>query len=256
MDGDRRRLLFGLVVGSLLVVSGVVPQPVFGSPYQTSQPAPYLHQAVPEDDSQFERLVELYEFDPDDPTTVDSLSPTGRLAVERTLASEPSDDGWLRYELPVCKDSMLVCDSVREPPTDFQYGEGTPAEVFTIIEADGDRYLFQTGVQTGTGLNDGLGDQPTSTYLWLFGLLPFGVVVIVSNVISEKTGQRRLPTLLTAVGGGLLVVGLAVPYLTVAGVVSYDPIATQLLVGVVGVTLLAVGVLVVQTVQYAGSTGN
>lgn len=256
MDGDRRRLLFGLVVGSLLLLSGVVPQPVFASPYQTSEPAPYVHQAVPEDDSQFRNLVDLYGFDSDAARSVESLSPTGQLAVERTIASEPRRDGWLRYELPVCKDSMLACDSVREPPTDFQYGEGTPAEVFTIIESDGDRYLFQTGVQTGTDLSNGLGDQPTATYLWLFGLLPFGVIVIVSEVIGLKTGRRRLPTLITAVGGGLFVAGVAVPYFTVAGMLSYAAIATQLLVSVVGLTLLAAGGLVAQTVQYAGSTGN
>lgn len=256
MDGDRRRLLLGLGIGSLLVFSGVVPQPIFGSPYQTEEPAPYLHQAAPEDSSQFETLVDLYEFDPESATPVEELSPIGQQAVERTIASQPSDDGWLRYELPVCKASMLVCDSVREPPGEFTYGEGTPQQVFTIIEVDGQRYLFQTGVQTGADLNDGLGDQPVSTYLWIFGLLPFGAILITTTAIGHRTGQRRLPTVLTAIGAGLLVAGLAVPYLTVAGVVSYTAISTVLLAGVVALTLLAVGGLVWQTVQYAGATGT
>lgn len=253
MDADRRRLLFGLVVGSLLICSGVLPQPVFASPYQTSEPAPYLHQAVPADHSRFESLVDLYEFDPSTATPVEELSPVGQQAVDRTIAVSPDADGWHRYELPVCRDEMLVCDSVREPPSDFQYGEGPPEHVFTIIEADGERYLFQTGVQTNAGLTDGVGDQPTSTYIWLFGLLPFGAVVIASQAIGQQTGQRRLPAALTAVGGGLLVIGLAVPYLDVAGILSYAELSTQLGVGVGGLTVLAVGALVWQTVQYTGT---
>jgi len=256
MDGDRRRLVFGLVVGSLLIFSGIVPQPIFGSPYETEEPAPYLHQAVPEDDSQFVSLVDLYEFDPESATPVAQLSPLAQQTVERTVTSQPGGDGWLRYELPVCKDSMVVCDSVREPPGEFHYGEGTPEQVFTIIEVDGERYLFQTGVQTGANLSNGLGDQPVSTYLWIFGLLPFGAVLIAATAIGHQTGHNRLSTLLTVVGAGLLVVGLAVPYLTVAGVISYAAIATQLLAGVVALTLLAVGGLVWQTVQYVGSTEN
>ncbi|MFW5977642.1 MAG: hypothetical protein ACOCP2_00210 [Halohasta sp.] len=253
MDGDRRRLLTGLVVGALLLLSGVVPYPVFGSPYQTAEPAPYLHQAVDEDDPDFESLVDLYEFDPEAATSVEDLSPTGQLAVERTIAAEPDRRGWHRYELPVCRDVMVVCDSVRSPPPEFQYGEASPQEVFTIVEADGQRYLFQTGVQNETGLSDGFGDQPPSTYLWLFGLLPLGAVVIATNVIAQQTGQQRIPSVLTAVGAGLLVVGVALPYLSVFGVVSYDAIAPALLVGVGVVTLGAVGGLVWQTIQYTGA---
>jgi hypothetical protein len=256
MDADRRQLLVGFGVGLLLIFSGVVPHPVFGSPYETSDPAPYLHEAVPEDHNRFESLVDLYNFTPESATSVETLSPTGQQVVDRTISSEPDAEGWLRYELPVCRDSMLVCDSVREPPAEFEYDEGPPQQVFTIIEADGNRYLFQTGVPTGTGLTDGLGDQPESTYIWIFGLLPFGVIVIAVQAIGQQTGQRRLPAVLTAGGIGLLVVGFAVPYLTVAGVISYDALSRPLLFGVVGVTLLAVGGLVWQTVQYAGSAGR
>jgi hypothetical protein len=252
MDGDRRRLRLGLVVGTLLLLSGVVPYPVFGSPYQTNEPAPYLHQAVDEDQADFGNLVDLYGFDSETATSVEELSPTGQLAVKRTIASGPDSDGWYRYELPVCRDVMAVCDSVREPPAEFQYGEAAPEDVFTIIEADGQRYLFQTGVQEGTGLSDGFGDQPTSTYVWLFGLLPLGAIVIATNAIAQQTGANRIPTVLTAVGGALLIVGLAVPYLSVTGVVSYDAIAQPLLVGVVGTTLGAAGGLVWQTIQYTG----
>lgn len=253
MDGDRRGLLVSLAVGLLLMSSGVLPQPVFASPYQTSEPAPYLHQAVPADDSDFERYVELYEFDPSTATPVDELSPVGQQAVERTIAESPDDDGWHRYELPVCRDEMLVCDSVREPPGDFQYSEGPPEQVFTIIEADGERYLLQTGVQSDAGLTDGLGDQPTSTYVWLFGLLPFGVIVVASRAIGHQMGQRRLPAALTAVGGGLLVAGLAVPYLHLTGFISYPELSGVFVVAIGSLTLLAVGALVWQTVQYTGA---
>ena len=119
MDGSRRRLIVGLVVGVLLLTSGVVPHPVFGSPYETSEPAPYLHQAVPEGSDQFDRLVGLYEFDPASSTPVGDLSPVARDAVERTVDREPDADGWRRYELPVCRGSVVVCDSVRAPPADF-----------------------------------------------------------------------------------------------------------------------------------------
>ncbi|WP_253736529.1 hypothetical protein [Halohasta salina] len=250
MDADRRRLGVGLVVGALLLTSGVIPHPVFGSPYETREPAPYLHQAVPEGSDQFDRLVDLYEFDPESLTPVTELSPAARTAVERTVDREPEADGWRRYELPVCRESVLVCDSVREPPADFEYGEGPPAAVFRLVSVDGERYLLQTGVQTGAGLSDGLGDQPASTYLWLGGLLPFGVVVIASQAIAQRTGERRLPALLTAAGGGLVVAGVAVPYLVVAGVASYEAIVGPVTIGVIGATALAVAALITQTVRY------
>lgn len=256
MDGDRRRLALGLVVGMLLLLSGVIPHPVFASPYETGDPEPYLHQAVAEDDELYDRFVELYGFDSADATPVDALSPTGQLVVERTIASE-REGNWQRYALPVCRPTLLVCDSVREPPTDFQYSEGEPAEVFRLIEVDGERYLFQTGVQTGGGTDGtGFSDAPISTFIWLFGLLPFGAVVIASHAISQKTGQPQVSTVLTATGAGLFVVGLAVPYLVVLSGLSYAELSMPLLAGVVGLTLVAVGGLVWQTVQYANATDS
>lgn len=254
MDGDRRRLAVGLAVGLLLILSGVIPHPVFASPYETDDPAPYLHQAVSEGDELYERFGVLYAFEPEDATPVDELSSTGQLAVERTLASE-RDGQWHRYELPVCRSTLVVCDSVREPPADFHYGEGDPDEVFRLIEVDGERHLFQTGVQPdgGTESTD-VGDQPMSTFIWLFGLVPFGAVVIASQAIGQKTGQRRIPTLLLLLGLGLFVAGLAVPYLVVFGGVPYANLSVPLVVGVICVTLLAVGGLIWQTVQYGNST--
>jgi len=249
MDGDRRRLLVGGVVGMLLILSGVFPHPVFGSPYETTAPAPYTHQAVGEDDRQFQTLVDQYGFEPADATPVESLSPTAQLAVEQTLESEPADN-WRQYELPVCRSTMLVCDSVREPPSEFHYGEGDPEEVFKLIEADGERYLFQTGVQTDAGSDSGFGDAPTSTFIWLFGLVPFGAVVLASNTIAQKTDERRIPTVMTAVGAGLVITGVAVPYLDVFGLFSYANGSVPLLVGVVAVALTGIGVLVWQTIQY------
>jgi len=250
MDGDRRRLGVGLVVGVLLLTSGVIPHPVFASPYETREPAPYLHQAVPEGSDQFDRLVDLYEFDPTTSTPAAELSPAARDAVERTVDREPDADGWRRYELPVCRGSVVVCDSVQEPPTDFEYGEGPPGEVFQLVSVGGKTYLLQTGVQTGAGLNDGLGDQPAATYLWLGGLLPFGVVVIASQAIAQRTGDHRLPTLVTVAGGGLVVAGVAVPYLVVAGVASYEAIVGPVTIGVIGATALAVAALITQAVRY------
>jgi len=254
MDGDRRRLAVGLAVGLLLILSGVVPHPVFGSPYETSDPAPYLHQAVSENDERYDRFVELYGFDSADATPLDELSEDGQLAVERTLATEPDGD-WHRYELPVCLSVMLVCDSVSEPPSDFQYGEGEPEEVFRLIEVDGERYLFQTGVQTDAGTESAeFGEAPISTFIWLLGLLPFGAIVLASQTISQKTGGCRIAGALTVMGAGLFVAGLAVPYLVVLGGLSYTELSVPLLVGVVGLTLVALGGLIWQTVQYGRST--
>lgn len=256
MDGDRRRLAVGLVVGVLLLLSGVIPHPVFASPYETGDPEPYLHQAVAEDDEIYDRFVELYGFDSADATPFDELSPTGQLVVERTLASE-REGNWHRYALSVCRPTMVVCDSVREPPSEFHYGEGEPDEIFRLIDVDGERYLFQTGVQTDGGTDTSeFGDAPISTVIWLFGLLPFGAVVIASQAISQKTGERRVPAVLTAMGAGLFVVGLAVPYLIMLSGASYAALSMPLLAGVVGVTLVAVGGLVWQTVQYANATDS
>jgi len=249
MDGDRRRLFVGLAVGMLLILSGTFPHPVFASPYETSEPAPYSHLAVAEDDRQYQGLVDLYGLEPADATPFENLSPTAQLAVERTLESEP-DDNWRRYELPVCRSTMLACDSVREPPAEFNYGEGTGEEVFQLIEVDGERYLFQTGVQTDAGSDSGFGDAPISTFIWLFGLVPFGATVVASQAIGQKTGERRIPAVLTTVGAGLVVAGLAVPYLVVFGLFSYADLSVPLLIGVVGVALGAISVLVWQTIQY------
>lgn len=250
MDGNRRRLVVGLAVGLLLLGSGVLPHPVFASPYETSEPAPYTHQAVTEDDSQYQQLVDLYGLDPATATPIAELSANGQQVVERTIESEPSND-WRRYELPVCRSTMLVCDSVREPPSDFQYGEGTPDEVFRLIEVDGDRYLFQTGVQSDAGTTAGFGEAPISTFIWLFGLIPFGAVVVASQAIGQKTGERRIPAVLTAVGAGLVGVGVAVPYLVVFGVASYAELSVPLLGGVIAVAVGGIAALVWQTVQYA-----
>jgi len=251
---DRHRLAIGLVVGLLLVVSGFVPHPILASPYETSEPAPYLHQAVSEDDSQFDQLVALYGFTPDDAVALDDLSPTARDAVERTLADDVAAGEWRQYELPVCATGMLVCDSVREPPSEFHYGEGTPDDIFTIIDVDGDRYLLQTGVQTDARTGVDLRSQPLSTFAWLFGLLPFGALVIASHVIGRATGERRVADVLTAGGAGVLALGVAVPYLAVFGVVDYDDVAVDLLIVAVGMAALAVGGLVYQAVQYAKTT--
>jgi len=249
MDGDRRRLFVGLAVGLLLIFSGLIPHPVFASPYETSDPAPYTHQAVSEDDSQFQQFVDLYDFDPAAATPITALSPTAQLAVERTIETEPTND-WRRYELPVCRSTMLVCDSVRQPPSEFHYGEGTPEEVFALIEVDGDRYLFQTGAQTDAGTTDRFDDEPLSTFMWLFGLIPFGAVVLASQAIGQKTGDHRAPTVVTAVGVGLVGAGFVVPYLVVFGMASYAELEVPLLLGVLAVAVGGLAVLVWQTVQY------
>jgi len=255
MDGSRRRLVLGIIVGSLLIVSGFLPHPILASPYETADPAPYLHQAVPEDDARFDRFVELYEFDPDaDAVSVEDLSPTGQLVVERTLDSERTSDGWQRYTLPVCASGMLVCDSVSEPPADFHYGEGSPERIFTIVEVDSERYMFQTGVQTDGGSGVDLRSQPLSTFSWVFGLLPFGVLLIASQVVGRSTGHRRVPDLLTVGGSGLLVAGIAVPYLTVFGVIDYDALAVEIFAAAVTATVLAAAGVVWLTVQYAKTT--
>lgn len=251
---DRHRLTVGLVVGSLLVLSGFAPHPILASPYETSEPAPYLHQAVSADDSQFDQLVALYGFDRENAIAIEELSPAAQTAVERTLADDAAAGEWRRYERSVCATGMLACDTVREPPSEFHYGEGTPDEVFTIIDVDGDRYLLQTGVQTDARTGVDLRSQPVSTFAWLFGLLPFGALVIASHVIGRATGERRVADVLTAGGAGLLALGIAVPYLTVFGVLTYDDVAIDLLIVAVGMAVLAAGGLVYQTVQYAKTT--
>ena len=254
MDTGRLRIAVAAVVSLLLVLSGVLPIPIAASPYETSDPAPYTHQAVPAESDRFDQLVELYEFDTDDAVDSDSLPPTDRLAVERTVATEPDSDGWHRYELPVCKSGLLFCDSVSDPPETFQYGEGSPDRIFTIVAVDGQQYLLQTGIQTGGGTAQDPLSQPIETYTWLLGLLPFGFFLGVSHVIGHRINRQRVPDLLTLGGGGLFAVGVAIPYLTVTGVIEYDSIATSLFVGTLAATLLAATAVVWLTVQYAQTT--
>jgi hypothetical protein len=255
MHRPRFGLLAGVVVATLLVVSGLLPHPIAASPYETSPPAPYFHQTVGEDDRQFDQLVERYGFDPEaDAVDGDSLSPTARTVVERSLAADRAAGGWRRYDLPVCATGMVVCDSVRDPPAAFHYGEGTPAAVFSVIVVDGERYLLQTGVQTDARGGDDPRNQPLSTYTWLGGLLPFGVLVLAGHAVGRAVDRHRVADALTVGGAGLLAVGIAVPYLTVFGILEYDTVAGALFAGSVAAAGLAAGVVVWLTVRYTSET--
>lgn len=256
MDATRSRLVVGIVIAVLLTTSGLLPLPIAASPYETTPPAPYLHQAVPDTSDRFDRLTAEYGFDPDDAVNASSLPSASRQVVERTVAGSPDADGWYRYELPVCVDGVLVCDSVREPPSAFTYGTAPPAEIFTIVDIDGDRYLFQTGVQPGADTTGDLRGQSVGIYTWLAGLLPLGVLVGAAAVIGHHSDRRRVADLVVALGGVVLAVGLVVPYLAVTDVVAYDAIAWPLfgaVLGAVGLALVGVAWL---AVGYAGTTGT
>jgi len=256
MSGTRSRLIVGVFIAVLLCTSGLLPLPIAASPYETTTPAPYLHQAVPETSDRFDRLTAEYGFDPDDAVDVSTLSPTGQQVVERTVTGSPDADGWYRYELPVCVDGVFGCDSVREPPTAFTYGTAQPSAIFTLVAVDGERYLFQTGVQPGADTTGDLRGQSVGTYTWLAGLLPLGVLVGAATLIGHHSDRRRVADLVVALGGVVLTAGLAVPYLVVGDVVAYDTIAWPLFGGVlaaVGVALVGVAWL---AVGYAGTTGT
>lgn len=256
MIGPRSRLAVGIGLAVLLATSGLLPHPIAASPYETTPPAPYLHQAVPETTDQFDRLTAEYGFDRDDAINAASLSPTSRQAVERTVAGSPDADGWYRYELPVCATGLLICDSVREPPEAFTYGTAPPGEIFTIVAVDGERYLLQTGVQPGADTTGDLRDGSISTYTWLAGLLPLGVLIGAATVISHHSGRHRVGELVIALGGIVLAVGLMSPYLVVADVISEDAIAWPLfgaVLGAVGVAVVGVAWL---AAGYAGTTGT
>jgi hypothetical protein len=248
--------MVGIGLAVLLATSGILPHPIAASPYETTSPTPYLHQAVPETSDRFDRLTAEYEFRPDTAVDASSLSPTSRQAVERTVAGSPDADGWYRYELPVCATGLLVCDSVREPPGAFTYGTAPPAEIFTIIAVDGERYLLQTGVQPGAETTGDLRDVSVSTYTWLVGLLPLGVLVGAATVISYHSGRHRVGDLVIALGGVVLVVGLASPYLVVVDMVSGDALGWPLFGAVLGtVGVAAVGVAWLAA-GYAETTGT
>ena len=256
MSTTRSRLVAGVLIAVVLCTSGLLPLPIAASPYETTAPAPYLHQAIPDTSDQFEQLTAEYGFDPDNAVDVSTLPAASQQAVERTVTNSPDADGWYRYELPVCVDGSLVCDSVRAPPTAFTYGTAQPAEIFTIIDVNDERYLLQTGVQPGADTGGDLRRQSVGTYTWLAGLLPLGVLVGAATVIGHHSSRQRGADLVVAIGGAVLVVGLAVPYLVVSGRVTYDAIAWPLFGGV----LLAVGVALVGVawlaVGYAGTAGT
>jgi len=256
MISAHSRLAIGIGLAVLLATSGLLPHPIAASPYETTPPAPYLHQATPETNDRFDRLTAEYEFDPDDAVDASSLPPASRQVVERTVAGSPNPDGWYRYELPVCTTGLLTCDSVREPPSTFTYGTAPPSEIFTIVAVDGDRYLLQTGVQPGADTTGDLRGQSVGTYTWLAGLLPLGVLVGAAAVISHHSDRRRVGDLVISLGGVVLAVGLAAPYLVVADVVADEAVGWPLFGGV----LLAVGAAAVGVawlaVGYAGTTGT
>jgi len=256
MSRAHSRLAVGVFIAVLLCTSGLLPLPIAASPYETTTPAPYLHQAVPETNDRFDRLTAEYGFARDNAVNASSLSPASHQVVERTVAGSPDTDGWYRYELPVCVDGVFICDSAREPPAAFTYGTAQPSEIFTLVAVDGERYLFQTGVQPGAETTGDLRGQSVGIYTWLAGLLPLGVLVGAAAVIGHHSDQRRVADLVIGFGGIVLGVGIAVPYLVVSDVVAYDAIAWPLfgaVVGAVGVALVGVAWL---AVGYAGTTGT
>ena len=256
MIGPRSRLVVGFGIAVLLATSGLLPHPIAASPYDTTPPAPYLHQAVPETTDRFDRLTAEYGFDPDDAVDSSSLSPASRQVVEQTVAGSPDPDGWYRYELPVCATGLAVCDSVREPPAAFTYGTAPPAEIFTVVAVDGDRYLLQTGIQPGADTTGDLRRQSVGTYTWLVGLLPLGVLVGAAAVISHHSDRRRIGDLLIALGGVVLAVGLAAPYLVVADVVGSETIAWPLFGVVLGAVAVAAAGVAFLAVGYAEATAT
>ena len=256
MSRTRSRLIVGVLIAVLLCTSGLLPLPIAASPYETTAPAPYLHQAVPETNDRFDRLTTEYGFDPDDAVDVSTLPAASQRVVEQTVAGSPDADGWYRYELSVCVDGVFVCDSAREPPTAFTYGTAQPSEIFTLVDVSGERYLLQTGIQPGADTTGDLRGQSVGIYTWLAGLLPLGVLVGAATVIGHHSDRRRVADLVVALGGVVLAIGLAVPYLIVGDVVAYDTVAWPLFGGVlaaVGVALAGVAWL---AVKYAGSTGT
>lgn len=252
----RSRLVVGVFIAVVLCTSGLLPPPIATSPYETTAPAPYLHQAVPETNDRFDRLTTEYSFEPDNAVDVSTLPPAGQRVVERTVAGSPDADGWYRYELPVCVDGVLGCDSVRAPPAAFTYGTAPPSEIFTVVDVDGERYLLQTGVQPGADTTGDLRGQSVGIYTWLAGLLPLGVLVGAATIIGHHSDRRRVADLVVAAGGIVLGVGLAVPYVVVGDVVAYDTIAWPLFGGVLAAVAVALVGVAWLAVEYAGTTGT
>ncbi len=137
--------------------------------------------------------------------------------VARDVFDETRSDADNAFTIPICNEWMRTCDAYYESdvPDEFQYGavghNVGEAELYSVIEHDGEAYVLQTGA-----LGHGDGWDLSGVPLFLSSSLMLLVVsgTLVHNAISPPdrsgTGFRSWDVV---IGCSVGVFALAVPYL-------------------------------------------
>lgn len=165
----------------------------------------------------------------------EDLSPVARELFDRTRTADS-----LTYTPNVCESYVLVCDSYYEAdlPSEFTYGYGFDsvdsrnADVYTVIENNGDEYLLRTGTSQ---------TMPSYIHLGMLSLLLRGLMLVQAVILSitaltlydrSGIGNSRLFVLFGA-GALFAAWGVLTPYLEIfVGISSVTSIRFALPVGV------------------------
>lgn len=235
-DSSARLLRFAGVAMAVILLWVAFYPGTLASPYVTSSDSPrYAHTIIPESSSLYDDYTEesdlpVYQYA--------ELSPVAQELFDRTRAAEPRPQyGDQRRFVPhVCPEFMLVCDTyaAEELPEEFTYGEElSRSEALQFVVADGERYLLRTG----TTSHGAFFPYPDRLVVAWLTMLPLSVLI---GYLAVTGGNRRVLGASLAIGGGVASLGVLAPYLELYGLLAVRPVSF-LLVGTVGLTLLAIG---------------
>lgn len=216
---SRNLQILGVLTAVLLV--GLLFYPgTLVSPYTQDQPHQYNHMLVSEWDGDGDLSVYQY----------DELSPVAQELFDRARNTEPlGQPGTRSYQLDVCQDFMLICDTYyqEELPDEFTYGLNLPpSEAHVIVEDGNERYILKTG-----------GNDP-GTWLFapgalssLFTLISSAMLIIFAVGVNHKLGTTAGDRMLGIITAGGMMVGtlaLLAPYLELSGLITAQGVRSLL----------------------------
>lgn len=179
----------------------------------------------------------------------EELSPIAQELFDRTRTADSAT-----YTPDICREHVVVCDGYYqdELPSEFRYGAGLDdASLYTIIEYDGDEYLLRTG-SPYTHNNPNFFYGFLSMFFRGLLILHAGALVIATLMRwrQETSTNTQLYTILIGTGVLVGIVGFSIPYIEMAGLVSYQGELVRLVTAVtLGYTIIAFIWLIVAVVQ-------
>ncbi|SDR42840.1 hypothetical protein [Natronobacterium texcoconense] len=231
---SRLLLVLALLVAALLPASFLVAPDLYVEPTETERYA-ITHEST----TSFDATIDDTDLEEADATTVGDLPPVAQQAfteMRDEYERSTANSGWHETAIVVCPDSSLTCpaydESVRtEFPSDaYEYPGGATSNTYSLLEADGERYLVET--KYGYGLGFGA--------LIVLPLVFLGVVLYGLSLGTLALSYRETHpySVFGCTGIGLIV--LALPHVWIglgASGVVFHYVLVLLLAGFVGSTL-------------------